>query len=161
MRTTFNHRTTRYRKTTVNGQTVQMHRLIMERKLGRKLKRNEYVHHKNERKTDNDDSNLELQTPLEHNRHHHGKYPVTKQCVVCGRTFSPIPSTRPRVRTCGRKCGSVLNGRIQARLADRDVRRIRALRRRGVRAAVVAKQYGVHIGHVYALCNGRRRHLTK
>ena len=154
MRSTFNPKTTRYRKTTVNGATVQMHRLIMERALGRKLGRKEYVHHKNEIKTDNSVGNLEVTSPLEHNRHHHGKHPVERKCAVCLKTFRPKDR---RNECCGRSCGATLGGARRARLDCRQVSSIRALRRRGVAVALIAKRYGVHPMHVYAICNGRSR----
>jgi len=43
-----------------NGKEVMEHRYLMEKKLGRKLHKDEVVHHKNEIKTDNSDSNLEI-----------------------------------------------------------------------------------------------------
>lgn len=49
-----------YRKIRVNGGWVFEHRHVMEQTLGRPLYRNERVHHKNNRRTDNRPSNLEL-----------------------------------------------------------------------------------------------------
>src|ERR1700749_2284570 len=78
-----------YRKRKVDGKTVYEHRLVVERRLGRKLARTEHVHHKNEQKKDNADDNLELKSPKEHARHHFAKNPIVKTCEVCGRTFEP------------------------------------------------------------------------
>jgi len=45
-----------------------LHRVVMEKKLGRKLREDEEVHHKNGRFGDNRPSNLEVMTTGEHNK---------------------------------------------------------------------------------------------
>lgn len=60
----------KYKAIKVNGKKVDEHRYIMEQHIGRKLNRNEVVHHKNGKKNDNDIENLEVMDLSEHTRKH-------------------------------------------------------------------------------------------
>lgn len=104
---------TRYRMCRVgghkNGRRIAAHRLLMEKKLGRQLSKDEHVHHVNEVKTDNREDNLEVKHKDDHQHLHHPPvHPVTKVCVVCGSSFTPHKTKRKRQQTCGLKCGYVL-----------------------------------------------------
>lgn len=60
----------RYKRIHINGIRITEHRKVMEDHLGRKLNRDEVVHHKNEDPTDNRLENLQLVTKVEHGRIH-------------------------------------------------------------------------------------------
>ena len=55
---------------TIGGRRIREHRYIMEQYLGRKLDKNEIVHHKNYDRKDNRIENLELMSRAKHNRVH-------------------------------------------------------------------------------------------
>lgn len=66
-----NPKTTRYRQiVTDDGRHIGEHRHRVEQATGIRLERNQHVHHKNENKTDNDLSNLEVLPKAEHARRH-------------------------------------------------------------------------------------------
>jgi len=52
------------------GQPVYVHRIQAMKMLGRYLKNDEVVHHKDEDPSNNEFSNLEIMTRKQHNRHH-------------------------------------------------------------------------------------------
>ena len=65
-----------YKAYRLKGKLVQYHRYVMEQHLGRKLKRQEVVHHINGVKSDNRLENLMLfKTDSEHISHHRKTHP--------------------------------------------------------------------------------------
>jgi len=76
----------KYKGIKINGKKIDKHRWIMEQHLGRKLKRNEVVHHKKENGGDIL-KNLEVKSLSEHSRYHQKKNPH-KHCELCGRLLN-------------------------------------------------------------------------
>ena len=87
-----------------SGKSGQVHRVVMEKHLGRRLKTTEHVHHKNGNTHDNRPENLEVMSAGDHARLHLTKLPLTKDCENCGQTFEPPVKHRRRNKTCSPKC---------------------------------------------------------
>lgn len=68
-----------YKTLYINGRQVREHRYIMEQFLGRKLLKNEHVHHKDGNGLNNDINNLELLTNSEHQK----KEWLFKKSLIC------------------------------------------------------------------------------
>ena len=70
---------------------VYKHRLLMELHLDRFLARTEHVHHKDEDRHNNALSNLKVETPSEHARHHAtGRELIELTCEGCGGGFGRV-----------------------------------------------------------------------
>lgn len=93
-----------YKQKQINGRKIDEHRYIMEAHLGRKLERNEFVHHINHNKRDNRIENLTIMTPEEHNKLHLSKHPITKICIICDKEFEPHKTKRARNKVCSNEC---------------------------------------------------------
>ena len=74
----------RYIRIRVDGKVVREHRYLMEKVLGRKLNKNEQVHHVDGNERNNNLNNLVLVSPSEHRRLHIGEphYSIRKYNFV-------------------------------------------------------------------------------
>lgn len=117
-------------------QVVPYARYLMEEYLGRKLRENEEVHHKDHDKTNDVIENLEVINSTEHRKHHNPlKYKDTiEQCYVCGKSFTFTAKQhsnkyKERKRKpdtvdkyfCSRKCSGIYGKKIQEHLQEKSV----------------------------------------
>ena len=117
-------------------QVVPYARYLMEEYLGRKLREDEEVHHKDHDKTNDVIENLEVINSTEHRKHHNPlKYKDTiEQCYVCGKSFTftakqhsnKYKERKRKLDTvdkyfCSRKCSGIYGKKIQEHLQEKSV----------------------------------------
>jgi len=113
------------------GERILEHRYYMEEVLGRKLRSDEHIHHKNGDTLDNRFENLQLLSHKEHSRihmtenHRKGVMPeqkkpgIYKGCIKCGKeTYLPpsrVNDGKDTGKFCSRKCKDIWNASIRER----------------------------------------------
>ena len=118
-----------------NGKRIDEHRLVMEIHLGRKLTRQEVVHHIDGVKQNNELSNLELMSLSNHTTLH--------------QTGSKTPDyTKEKLRKSSRIT------RTAAKLSLDDVRNIKRMLRDKIRHKIIAWIYRVHLITISKISNG-------
>ena len=110
---------TRTRLIRRGGKKVRANRWIMEQELGRKLKPDEQVHHKNGDPLDNRLENLEVLTVKQHMCLHKQIYPDLKICENCWSWFIANPRKRKRQKCCSSECAQSI--RVEATLKARGL----------------------------------------
>lgn len=68
-----------YNKIIVNGERLDEHRYIMEQQIGRRLRKDEVVHHIDGNKKNNELSNLQLMTRKEHSSLHWNRSSLSEE----------------------------------------------------------------------------------
>jgi hypothetical protein len=96
-----------YKRIMLDNKNKLEHRVVVENHIGRKLLRQEVVHHINGIKKDNRLENLLIMNIKDHTRLHQEYLPKIKICIECGKEFMPPLKHRGRNTICSKECWSI------------------------------------------------------
>jgi hypothetical protein len=107
-----------------------VHRIVAEKKLGRKLRIGEVVHHINAIKTDNEPENITIFTISGHIKHHNPKLIAWAKrfdrCISCGTSVVPHQAKGLCSKCCKRK-SYIIHRKIHVSRAACDARWVGAV----------------------------------
>lgn len=86
-----------------------VHRIIAQAFIKNDLDDKYEVHHKDRNRANNSINNLEVLLRYDHKLEHNLKYSEQKQCIVCGKLFTPNITKRLRAKVCSKECKSVID----------------------------------------------------
>ncbi|WP_037335257.1 HNH endonuclease [Salinisphaera hydrothermalis] len=123
-------------------------RVIAASTIGRDLKPGEHVHHRNEDRTDDSPTNLEIISAADHNRHH--KTGTTKSLSSREKTSRSLK----RAYVEGRRSPAIRRGteQRQSKLTPENVREIRGS---SESCLVLSRRYGVSKTTILDVINNR------
>lgn len=125
-----------YKAIKYQGKKKDYHRHIMELSIGRKLHRNEVVHHIDEDKLNNNLDNLMIMTRSEHSRMHR-----------MNTTTSEV--TKEKLRILGRRNRGTL------KLSHNEVREIKSLLGGHLSYSAIASKYNVSKSTIFQIKKGQ------
>jgi len=114
-----------------NGEKVYIHREVMENKLGRKLKKEELVHHKDTNKSNNSPDNLELNNKSIHGQIHYQLMTDEQRCA-----FTPKNLKGRESKLKGSK-------HPNSKLDENKVKQIKNMLNNGQTQASIARKFEV------------------
>jgi hypothetical protein len=123
MRKTDNPKST-YINIMINGRVMHRSRWVMEQALGRRLRSDEHVHHKNHNTHDDRLENLEVLQASKHMSLHKRVQKGPKICPVCKAEFEPNIHHRIRQKTCSENCANKLKTETRLQTHEEEYRGI-------------------------------------
>lgn len=115
---------------------MRNYREIIEKQLGRSLRRHEVVHHKDGNRNNNNNDNLKLMSLSEHSSLH-----------MSGRALPETTKLKLQKQSRKRRPG--------AKLLETDIPIIRKMFKDGIKQRLIAFAYDVGLGTVRDICQGR------
>lgn len=141
-----------YKRKMINGRQERIHRLVMEKSLGRRLTKDEVVHHKDGDMFNNSLENLELITRARHSSIHKKKCSMLKlTCPECKKNFLARERFYKWKKKAGQKnffCSISCSARFQKQTSKKRKIILRGLAN-GWTGYKIAKEFNIDRRSVY------------